>query len=125
MVAFDNKVMTDQERWAVVHYIQSLRRKDVEINDMLAPDRRRYSTCRRCAASCRSIPPIRSGKRMDPVRVPLNPLWPETDLIYAVAVRAVHDGKRLAILCTWRIRSPTARRCGCRISRTPSRCSSR
>ena len=39
---------------------------------------------------------------MDPVRIQVNPLWPEKDLIYAVAVRAVHDGKRLALLCQWR-----------------------
>jgi DMSO reductase family type II enzyme heme b subunit len=39
---------------------------------------------------------------MDPVRVPLNPLWPEPDPVPAVAVRAVHDGRRVAILCQWR-----------------------
>src|SRR5215471_5913970 len=37
MVAFDSKIMTDQERWSLVHFIQSLRRKDVEINDLLGP----------------------------------------------------------------------------------------
>ena len=37
MVPFDSKVMTDRERWSLVHYIQSLRRKDIEINDILAP----------------------------------------------------------------------------------------
>ena len=30
----------------------------------------------------------RHHKRIDPVRIPLNPLWPEADLIPAVAVRA-------------------------------------
>ena len=27
-----------EERWAVVHYIQSLRRKDMAVNDLLAPE---------------------------------------------------------------------------------------
>jgi DMSO reductase family type II enzyme heme b subunit len=43
-----------------------------------------------------------SWEGMDPTRIVLNPLWPEKDTIYAVAVRAVHDGKRLALLCTWK-----------------------
>ncbi len=101
MVAFDNQVMTDRERWSLVHYIQSLRRKDVEINDLLAPvdDRIR-------APRVRGKLPVEltdpAWERMDPVRVALNPLWPEKDTIYAVAVRAAHDGKRLAVLCTWK-----------------------
>ena len=37
MVPYGTNLMTDSERWSLVHYIQSLRRKDVEINDILAP----------------------------------------------------------------------------------------
>ncbi len=101
MVAFDSKVMTDSERWSVVHYIQSLRRKDVEINDLLA----RGDGLVRAARIRGKLPttpadPLWEG--MDPTRITLNPLWPEKDLIYAVAVRAVHDNHRLAILCTWK-----------------------
>jgi DMSO reductase family type II enzyme heme b subunit len=36
------------------------------------------------------------------VRVPLNPLWPEPNQVYAVAVSALTDGKRLAVLLQWR-----------------------
>jgi hypothetical protein len=39
---------------------------------------------------------------MDRSRIPLNPLWPEPDPIPAVAVRALHDGKRIALLIQWR-----------------------
>jgi len=103
MVGFDNKVMTDQERWSVVHYIQSLRRKDVEINDMLAPtDGLVHAPRVRTPLPADPADPFWEG--MDPTRVTLNPLWPEKDLIYAVAVRAVHDGNRLAVLCTWKDR---------------------
>ncbi len=101
MVAFDNKVMTDQERWAVVHYIQSLRRKDVEINDILAPtDDLVHAPRIRARLPTDPADPFWEG--MDPTRVTLNPLWPEEDLIYAVAVRAVHDARRLVVLCTWK-----------------------
>jgi DMSO reductase family type II enzyme heme b subunit len=101
MVAFDNKVMTDQERWNLVHYIQSLRRKDAEINDMLAPTDGLLHAVR----VTRKLPidPVDPfWETMDPARVTMNPLWPEKDTIYAVAVRAVHDGKRVVIHCTWR-----------------------
>jgi mono/diheme cytochrome c family protein len=105
MVAFDNKVMTDKERWSLVHFIQSLRRKDVEINDLLAPTDGMVR-----AGRVRGKLPVDPAdpvwETMDPTRVTLNPLWPEKDLIYAVAVRAVYDSKRLAILCTWKDPAP-------------------
>ena len=105
MVAFGSNVMTDQERWSVVHYIQSLRRKEVEINDILAPT---DGTVRatRTSGKLPNDPADPFWESMDPTRIVLNPLWPEKDLIYAVAVRAVHDGDRLAILCTWRDPTP-------------------
>ena len=36
------------------------------------------------------------------MRVPLNPLWPEPYPISAVAITALHDGKRIAILAQWK-----------------------
>jgi mono/diheme cytochrome c family protein len=101
MVAFGPEVMTDQERWSVVHYIQSLRRKDVEINDILAPAGD-VIHAPRASGKLPNDPADPLWDSMDPARVVLNPLWPEKDPIYAVAVRAVHDGQRVAILCTWK-----------------------
>ena len=100
MVPYGTNLMTDSERWSLVHYIQSLRRKDVEINDILAPADNNLRV-----AKVRKLPTDPADpfwESMDPVRIQVNPLWPEKDLIYAVAVRAVHDGKRLALLCQWR-----------------------
>lgn len=101
MVAFDNKVMTDQERWSLVHFVQSLRRKDAEINDLLAPTDGLVRVPR-FRGKLPVDPADPFWDQMDPARITLNPLWPEKDTIYAVAVRAVHDGKRLAVLCTWK-----------------------
>jgi mono/diheme cytochrome c family protein len=101
MVSFDNKVMTDQERWSLVHFIQSFRRKDVEINDLLSRTDNMVRALRvRGKLPTDPADPVWEG--LDPARIILNPLWPEKDLIYAVAVRALHDGRRLAILCTWK-----------------------
>lgn len=101
MVAFGPEMMTDEERWSVVHYIQSLRRKDVEINDILAPTDD-LVRAPRVVNEVPTDPMDPFWDSMDPVRVSLNPLWPEENVIYAVAVRAVHDGRRLAIQCTWK-----------------------
>lgn len=100
MPAFDDKVLSPEDRWALVHYVQSLRRKEVEINDILQPADDTIHAQR--VAKVPADPADPFWERLDPVRVPLNPLWPEKDLIYAVAVRAVHDGARVGILCTWR-----------------------
>jgi mono/diheme cytochrome c family protein len=100
MVAFGSDVMTDAERWSLVHYIQSLRRKDVEINDILAPADDRIHATR--VTRLPEDPADPAWDSIDPARITLNPLWPEKDLIYAVAVRALYDGDRLAILCTWK-----------------------
>jgi mono/diheme cytochrome c family protein len=100
MVPYGTNVLTDQERWSLVHYIQSLRRKDVEINDILAPADNSIH-----AQKVRKLPTSPADpfwESRDPIRIQVNPLWPDKDLIYAAAVRAVHDGKRLAILCQWR-----------------------
>jgi len=101
MPAFDDKLATPEQRWSVVHYVQSLRRRDVDINDMLAPtDGSIHASRVRGKLPVDPADPL--WETLDPVRVPLNPLWPEPDLIPGVAVSALHDGKRVAILCTWR-----------------------
>lgn len=101
MPAYDDAAVSPEQRWALVHYVQSLRRKDIEINDILASG----DGIIHAPKLSRQLPVDPADpfwETMDPVRVPLNPLWPENNLIPAVAVRAVHDGSRVAILCTWR-----------------------
>ena len=100
MPPFGPEVMNADERWALVLYIQSLRRKDVEVNDILAPADGSIVVER--VGKLPNDPMDRYWDKFDPTRVPLNPLWPEKDPIPAVAVRAVHDGRRIAILCQWR-----------------------
>jgi len=101
MPAFDDKALSPEQRWALVHYVQSLRRKDIEVNDILAPgDGVIHASKVRGKLPTDPADPF--WETLDPARVPLNPLWPEPDPIPAVAVSAVHDGKRVAILCTWR-----------------------
>ncbi len=100
MPPFGEGVITSEERWSVVHYVQSLRRKEIEINDILTPADGLIRAPK--VERLPTEPTDPAWERMEPVRVPLNPLWPEPDPIPAVAVRAVHDGKEAAILLTWR-----------------------
>jgi hypothetical protein len=92
--------MTPEQRWALVHYVQSLRRTDVAVNDLLIPE---DGVIRAKKVKKLVTDPLDPAwESMDPVRVPVNPLWPEPAPVYAVAVTAVHDGKRVSVLCQWR-----------------------
>lgn len=104
MVPYGDEVMTPAERWALVHYVQSLRRTDVAVNDLLAPEDNAIHV--RHVASLPAEPMDAAWESLDPVRVPLNPLWPEPNQVYAVAVSAVTDGNKLAVLLQWRDELP-------------------
>lgn len=100
MPPFGDEVMKPEERWALVFYIQSLRRKEVEINDILTPEDGRIHVAK--VKQLPAGPEDALWERLDAVRVPVNPLWPEPNTILAVAVRAVHDGRRVAAQLQWR-----------------------
>jgi DMSO reductase family type II enzyme heme b subunit len=104
MVPYGPEQLKPAERWALVHYVQSLRRTDVSVNDLLAPENNAIRVHR--TASLPTDPMDAYWDTLDPVRVPLNPLWPEPNQVYAVAVSAVTDGKKLALLLQWRDELP-------------------
>jgi DMSO reductase family type II enzyme heme b subunit len=100
MVPYGDDVLKPDERWALVHFVQSLRRSDVAVNDLLTPEDGLIPVRRISRLPEDPLDPV--WESFDAVRVPLNPLWPEPELIYAVAVSALHDGQRIAILCQWK-----------------------
>lgn len=100
MPPFDDTALKPEERWALVLYIQSLRRKDAEVNDILKPSDANIYVKR--VKTLLTDPSDPKWEKMDAVRVPLNPLWPEPYPISAVAITALHDGKRIAILAQWK-----------------------
>ena len=100
MVPYGADLLTPEQRWSIVHYVQSLRRSDVAVNDLLTPEDGLIRVARVEKLPDGPIDPVWDG--LDAVRVPLNPLWPEPELVYAVAVTAVHDGRKLMILCQWK-----------------------
>ncbi len=104
MIPYGDEQLKPAERWAVVHYVQSLRRTDVSVNDLLAPEDSAIHVKK--VAKLPTNPLDNVWQSFDPVRVPLNPLWPEPNQIYAVAISAVTDGRKLAVLLQWRDELP-------------------
>jgi DMSO reductase family type II enzyme heme b subunit len=104
MIPYGSETLKPEERWALVHYVQSLRRTDVAVNDLLAPEDGGIRV--KQVAKLPTDPMDSFWESLDPVRVPLNPLWPEPNQVYAVAVSAVTDGKKLAVLLQWRDELP-------------------
>jgi DMSO reductase family type II enzyme heme b subunit len=104
MIPYGPDQLKPEERWALVHYVQSLRRTDVAVNDLLAPEHSSIIVGK--VAKIPSGPLDSAWESLDPVRVPLNPLWPEPNQVYAVGVAAVTDGKELAVLLQWRDELP-------------------
>ncbi len=104
MIPYGDGTMKPEERWALVHYVQSIRRTDVAVNDLLAPEDSAIRVLKVAKLPTNPVDPAWEAR--DPVRVPLNPLWPEPNQIYAVAVSAVTDGKKLAVLLQWRDELP-------------------
>ena len=104
MIPYGDGTMKPEERWALVHYVQSIRRTDVAVNDLLAPEDSAIRVQKVAKLPTNPVDPAWEAR--DPVRVPLNPLWPEPNQIYAVAVSAVTDGKQLAVLLQWRDELP-------------------
>lgn len=100
MPPFGDTMLKPEERWALVHYVQSLRRSEVAVNDLLSSVDGKVPMHRVATLPTDPADPV--WESYDPVRVPLNPLWPEPQPIPAVAVIAVHDGKTAAFHLSWR-----------------------
>ena len=75
MPPFDDTALKPDERWALVQYIQSLRRKDAEVHEILKPADANIVVKR--VRKLPAGPTHPAWEKFDNVRVPLNPLWPE------------------------------------------------
>lgn len=104
MIPYGPDVLKPEERWALVHYVKSLRRTDVAVNDLLTPEDNSIPVHR--AGTLPANPMDAYWESLDPVLVPLNPLWPEPNQVYAVAVSAASDGKKIAVLLHWKDELP-------------------
>ena len=92
-------VYTDEQLWDLIHYVQSLVPPGVEERVRL---RHQTVQARRVRGEISSDPSAEIWNTVQPVSVALTPLWWRDNRIADVEVKALHNGKALAIHLAWK-----------------------
>lgn len=92
------EALTDEQIWDLVHYIQTLPAKEKSPAVGL---RHGTLTVRRVQGDLSADPQDRRWDEVEPVFIPLTPLWWREERVDGVWVRAVHNGERMAIQLEW------------------------
>jgi cytochrome c oxidase cbb3-type subunit 2 len=95
--------LTDAQRWALVHYVQSLRAPRRE--EFVAPADGQLRAAR-ADGPLTADPAAKAWDKAAGYRVPLTALWPSQHPVMGVRVRALHDGSKLAVRLEWEAGSP-------------------
>lgn len=98
MPAFVGNVMSDRERWSLVHYIQSLRRSDIVA---VTPPPEGKIHFQRAKGLLPLEPTCPDWKDAAIVQIPLNPLWPCAEAPRSLRISGVYDDRNIAILVEW------------------------
>lgn len=104
MPAYSDDKMTPAERWALVHYVQSLRRPDRPL--IVPPANGQVTAARVTGALPPSEPFDAVWKQATPANIPMNPLWQRTDSVSHMTISALHDDNEIAFLLEWRDARP-------------------
>ncbi|MBI3021352.1 MAG: hypothetical protein HYY59_05070 [Candidatus Omnitrophica bacterium] len=91
-------IYTDEQLWDLVHYVQSLVPPGVEERVRL---RRQTIRARRVRGDIPSKPSAEIWNAVQPVAVAVTPLWWRDQRIDGIDVKALHNGKELAIHLSW------------------------
>lgn len=102
MPAYSDDKMTAAERWALVQYVQSLRRPD---RPVITPSPNGLVVAAR-AAALPSDPFDPAWKQAPAVDLPMNPLWQRPNPISHVVLRALYNDREIAFLLEWRDARP-------------------
>lgn len=105
MPAASDDKMTAAERWALVHYVQSLRRPD---RPLIVPPANGVVTAARAAGALPADPFDAAWQQATPADIPMNPLWQRPDTVSHMTLRALHDDNEIAFLLEWRDPHPDA-----------------
>ncbi|MBI5396302.1 MAG: c-type cytochrome [Verrucomicrobia bacterium] len=95
--------LTDAQRWALVHYVQSLRSPRRE--EFVAPADGQLRAAR-ADGPLTTDPAAKAWDKAADFRVPLTALWPSPHPLVGVHVRALHDGNKFALRLEWEADSP-------------------
>ena len=91
-------IYTDEQLWDLIHYVQSLAPQGVEDRVHMHVQK---IHARRIRGDIPSEPTAEAWRKTQPVYLALTPLWWRDDRIEGVEVKALHNGKELAIQLSW------------------------
>ncbi|MBI4352682.1 MAG: c-type cytochrome [Candidatus Omnitrophica bacterium] len=91
------EVFTDEQIWDMIHYVQTLPAKGAEERARVGRGRILVKKAKHADGD----PLSESWLKIEPVFVSLMPLWWRNDRVEGVEVKAVHDGKRIALHLSW------------------------
>lgn len=94
---------TDAQRWALVHYIQSLRVNTTQFE----PPSENVISVSRTPHALDPDPAAPMWQGFPSAEIPMMGLWPHPRPLRGIYVRALHDGKRLGVLLEWDAPNPS------------------
>lgn len=105
MPAYSDDKMTAAERWALVHYVQSLRRPD---RPLIVPPANGVIKAVRMSRMLPANPLDATWKQATPADLPLNPLWQRAETVSYVTLRALYNADEIAFQLEWHDARPDA-----------------
>jgi len=92
-------VLTDRQRWALVHYVQSLRR--AEVKRVIAPRDGVIESIATASPLPKEDPKAAVWTQAPAFEIPLNPLWQRAQAPAYLRVKSLHHERDIAFLLEW------------------------
>lgn len=93
-----NRVLSDEQIWDLIHYVQTLPQPGAEERSRLHP---LQIEAARIKGKINLDPLSDQWSKIMPVSIVLTPLWWRNDRVESVEVRALHNEKEIAIHLSW------------------------
>lgn len=90
--------LTQEQIWELIHYVQTLSEKNAGERLRLRGNQIR---AKKISGELPLEPSRKEWQAAEPVFVALTPLWWRNDRIAGVEVKALHNGKKIAVLLSW------------------------
>jgi mono/diheme cytochrome c family protein len=98
MPAYVGGLMSDQERWQLVHYVQSLRAEEPKLS---APPKDGIVKTYKIQGEISGKPNDTSWEKVPAYEIPIFPLWQTNRAIAGLTVRSIHNGSQIGFLLEW------------------------
>ena len=98
MPAYVGELMTDQERWYLVQYVQSLR---TQTPIVYTPPEEAFIKCSKVKEEIPLIPESKIWNKASFFEIQVFPLWQTDHPVTGVKVKAIHNSQEIAFLLEW------------------------